>query len=152
LCHYRGASRIPIRTGGLILSAGLRTALVDPATRTEALKIRRGLLERVTVKAEGKGFTIELGGEIASMVAMEAQAKNTKAASKEVAVSNVFARSAKAVAGARNRLNLLLVTSGNPALAGGNPGQSLSSDLHNLSSGAPRTWLGAKPPFLTMCP
>ena len=80
--------------------ADLRAALADPATRAEALEILRGLVERVTVKAEGEGFTIELVGEIARMVAMAAEAKNTKAASNEAAVSDVFACSVKVVAGA----------------------------------------------------
>jgi hypothetical protein len=42
----------------------LRAALADPETRTEALEILRGLIERVSVKAEGAGLTIELVGKI----------------------------------------------------------------------------------------
>ncbi len=80
--------------------ANLRAALANPATRTEALESLRGLVEKVTVKAQGEGFTIELVGEIARMVAMAAEAKNTKAASKEAAVPDVFACSVKVVAGA----------------------------------------------------
>ncbi|MDZ4736051.1 MAG: hypothetical protein SGJ07_06845 [Rhodospirillaceae bacterium] len=59
------------------------------------------------------GFEIEMVGEIARMVAMAADPGKTKAASgKEAAFSSEFARSVKLVAGARNRLHLLVEATG----------------------------------------
>lgn len=73
--------------------ANQRAAPTDPATRTEALEILQRLVERVSVTAQDGGFTIELVGEIAHMVAMAAGSRNGKAASGEAAVSGVFASS-----------------------------------------------------------
>jgi hypothetical protein len=56
--------------------AGLQDALVDPATKTEALEILRSLIDRVSVSAgENDFFTIELVGEIANMVRLSAGAE-----------------------------------------------------------------------------
>jgi DNA invertase Pin-like site-specific DNA recombinase len=56
--------------------AGLQDALVDPATKTEALEILRSLIDRVSVSAGENGFfTIELVGEIANMVRLSAGAE-----------------------------------------------------------------------------
>jgi hypothetical protein len=52
----------------------LANALVDPGTRTEALDIMRGLIERVAVRPAAGGFEIELVGEIANMVRLSADA------------------------------------------------------------------------------
>ena len=79
--------------------ANLRAALTDPTTRTEALNILRGLVERVMVTAVAGGFEIELVGEIAHIVAMAAGSRNGNAASGEAAVSGVFASSVKVFAG-----------------------------------------------------
>jgi hypothetical protein len=56
--------------------ASLQDALVDPATKTEALEILRGLIDRVSVTAGENGFTIELVGEIANMVRLSASAES----------------------------------------------------------------------------
>ena len=53
------------------------------------------------------GFTVELVGEIANMVALALGPDTQKAASGEAAVPVSFLRSVKVVAGARNQLNLL---------------------------------------------
>ena len=50
----------------------LQEALTDPATQTEALKIFRGLIERVSVRHTEKGAEGELIGEIANMVMLSA--------------------------------------------------------------------------------
>jgi site-specific DNA recombinase len=47
---------------------GLQDALSDPETRSEAIEILRGLIERVAISAAEDGFTVELVGEIANMV------------------------------------------------------------------------------------
>jgi site-specific DNA recombinase len=52
--------------------ANLQDALADPATQMEALEILRGLIERVSVRTDEKGFEIELIGEIANMVRLSA--------------------------------------------------------------------------------
>ena len=54
----------------------LQDALADPATKTEALEILRGLIERVAVTAAADGFTIELVGEIANMVRLSTGAES----------------------------------------------------------------------------
>ncbi len=48
--------------------ADLQPALAEPGTRTEALEILRGRIERVVLHPADKGFEIELIGEIAAMV------------------------------------------------------------------------------------
>jgi site-specific DNA recombinase len=79
--------------------ASLQDALVDPATKTEALEILRGLIDRVSVTAGENGFTIELVGEIANMVRLSAGAESLG--------NEPYRSSVKVVAGARNHLNLL---------------------------------------------
>jgi len=74
--------------------ADLANALADPGTRTEALEIMRGLIERVAVRPATDGFEIELVGEIANMVQLSAGAQSL---SKEPYRSSV-----KVVAGTRN--------------------------------------------------
>ena len=54
----------------------LQDALADPATKTEAIEILRGLIERIAVTAAGDGFTIELVGEIANMIRLSTGAKS----------------------------------------------------------------------------
>jgi site-specific DNA recombinase len=54
----------------------LQDALADPATKTEAIEILRGLIERIAVGAAGDGFTVELVGEIANMVRLSTGAKS----------------------------------------------------------------------------
>jgi hypothetical protein len=73
----------------------LQEALADLSTRTEALEILRGLIERVAVCPVNDGFAIELTGEIANMVTLSA---GTESVSKEPYRSSV-----KVVAGARNQ-------------------------------------------------
>jgi hypothetical protein len=41
--------------------AGLKDALADPATQTEALEILRDLVERVAARHVKEGFEVELG-------------------------------------------------------------------------------------------
>ena len=93
--------------------ADLQSALAEPGTRTEALEILRGLVERVVLHPVEKGFEIELIGEIAAMVDLGAQ--NKTAGPKGSAVPDAYRRSVKVVAGARNHLDLLLSTGGQPA-------------------------------------
>ena len=48
---------------------GLSESLADPAIRTPALEVIRGLIERVTVYAgEDGGVSLELDGVLASMI------------------------------------------------------------------------------------
>ena len=56
--------------------ASLQDALVDPATKTEALEILRSLIDRVSVSADENGFTIELVGEIANIVRLSTGAES----------------------------------------------------------------------------
>jgi hypothetical protein len=56
--------------------ASLQDALVDPATKTDALEILRGLIDRVSVSAGENGFTIEFVGEIANMVRLSTGAES----------------------------------------------------------------------------
>jgi hypothetical protein len=88
----------------------LHEALADPSTRDEALEITRALIERVLVRpGEPRGsFEVELEGEIAAMVELAQTANIKKAAQDGTAVPEVFRRSVKVVAGARNCLYLLL--------------------------------------------
>jgi site-specific DNA recombinase len=72
----------------------LQDALADPASKTEAIEILRGLIERIAVSAAGVGFTIELVGEIANMVRLSTGTKSLEI--------EPFRSSVKVVAGARN--------------------------------------------------
>jgi site-specific DNA recombinase len=74
--------------------ASLQDALADPSTKTEALEILRGLIDRVSVRAGENGFTIELVGEIANMVQLSTGAESLGNAP--------YRSSVKVVAGARN--------------------------------------------------
>jgi site-specific DNA recombinase len=56
--------------------ASLQDALVDPATKPEALDILRDLIDRVSVSASENGFKIELVGEIANMVRLSTGAES----------------------------------------------------------------------------
>jgi site-specific DNA recombinase len=76
--------------------ADLQSALADPESRSEALEILRGLVERVVLHPVEKGFEIELIGEIAAMVDL---GTNKKAGSKEPAVPEAYRCSVKVVAG-----------------------------------------------------
>ena len=72
----------------------LQQALSDPETRSEAIEILRGLIERVAVSAAEGGFTIELVGEIANMVELSIGPEGRKV--------GPYRSSVKVVAGARN--------------------------------------------------
>ena len=84
----------------------LQQALSDPETRSEAIEILRGLIERVAVSAAEGGFTIELVGEIANMVELSSGPEGRKV--------GPYRSSVKVVAGARNHLNLLLTAKVTP--------------------------------------
>ena len=76
--------------------ANLHLAIADPATQTEAVEIIRTLIERVVVTpGEGKGFEIELIGDIAAMVALGVD--NKKPALGGAGVLGPFASSVKVV-------------------------------------------------------
>jgi site-specific DNA recombinase len=85
--------------------AGLQVAL-QGADSAGALEDVRGLIERVVLHPgeDGqRGFEIELVGEIAAMVGLgKADARRT------AGDQDMFLRSMKVVAGARNHLDLLL--------------------------------------------
>jgi hypothetical protein len=72
--------------------ADLQSALANPESRSEALAILRGLVERVVLHPIEKGFEIELIGEIAAMVDLGAQ--NKTAGPKGSAVPDAYRRSA----------------------------------------------------------
>jgi hypothetical protein len=74
--------------------ASLQEALIDPATKMEALEILRSLIDRVEVSADENGFAIELVGEIANMVRLSAGAESLG--------NEPYRSSVKVVAGARN--------------------------------------------------
>jgi site-specific DNA recombinase len=57
---------------------GLQDALSDPETRSEAIEILRGLIERVAISAAEDGFTVELVGEIANMVRLSSGPEGRK--------------------------------------------------------------------------
>jgi site-specific DNA recombinase len=80
--------------------ARLHESLADPSIRDEALGNLRGLIESVVMHSQEDGFTIELVGEIANMVALALGPDTQKAASGEAAVPASFRRSVKVVAGA----------------------------------------------------
>ena len=75
---------------------GLQEALSDPETRSEAIEILRGLIERVAISAAEDGFTVELVGEIANMVRLSSGLEGRKVA--------LYRSSVKVVAGERNLL------------------------------------------------
>ncbi len=78
--------------------------------RAEALEIVRSLIERVAVQpAEGGGLEIEIVGELASMAEV-ALAPEDRSAQTKTALRDAERRSVKVVAGARNCLDLLLVS------------------------------------------
>ncbi len=68
----------------------LHAALNDSEARVEAADILRGLVERVTVRADADGHVIELTGDIVKLVTLPGGS-----------VPNPFASSVKVVAGAR---------------------------------------------------
>nr|WP_237051384.1 recombinase family protein [Magnetospirillum sp. ME-1] len=81
----------------------LHDALADPASSTEAIEIIRSLIERIEVRpTEGKGFEIELIGDIANMIELGLETK--KAAPGGAAVLGQYRSSVKVVAGARHHL------------------------------------------------
>jgi site-specific DNA recombinase len=86
--------------------ADLQSALADPESRSEALEILRGLVERVVLHPVEKGFEIELIGEIAAMVDLGAQ--NKTAGPEGSAVPDAYRRSVKVVAGEGNHRQLTL--------------------------------------------
>jgi hypothetical protein len=90
----------------------LHEALANPAVHGEALTVLRSLIESVVMHPREDGFTIELIGEIANMVALGLRPQTNKAASSEAAVLDAFRRSVKMVAGAgsvQERTNLTLM-------------------------------------------
>ena len=56
--------------------AELAVALTDPAIRTEALEIIRGLITRVTVTAGEDGVTLGLDGALSALIGLGSNAKN----------------------------------------------------------------------------
>ena len=50
--------------------ADLHSALNDPAARTEATEILRGLIERITVRDDPDGYVIELTGDIVNLLTL----------------------------------------------------------------------------------
>jgi hypothetical protein len=88
--------------------AGLQAALHGPDS-AEALDVVRGLIERVVLHPgeDGqRGFEIELVGDIAAMVGLgSADQGNARRTADD---QDMFRRSVKVVAGARNHLDLLL--------------------------------------------
>ncbi len=70
----------------------LHQAIADPASRTEAIEILRGLVDSVTLTPIEKGFEIELVGEIVKMIALPDKSGGAKVGE--------FASSVKVVAGA----------------------------------------------------
>jgi DNA invertase Pin-like site-specific DNA recombinase len=81
--------------------ANLTAALNDPATRTEATEIIRGLLSEIRLTPEQGALSIELVGELAGLLAL---------GGKQNAHSNDAAGgSVTLVAGGRNQLHLLVI-------------------------------------------
>jgi len=83
---------------------GLQEALSDPETRSEAIEILRGLIERVAISAAEDGFTVELVGEIANMVRLSSGLEGRKVA--------LYRSSVKVVAGERTSFTELFCTTG----------------------------------------
>ncbi len=69
----------------------------------------RGLVDSVTLTPIDGGFEIQLVGEIAKMIALPDNSGGTKVGE--------YASSVKVVAGARNRLYLLIFAAGLPKIA-----------------------------------
>ena len=67
----------------------LHKTLSQPKTKTEAITLLQELIERVTVKVDGKGHTIELTGDILNLINLP----------KHGDVPSVFEGSVKMVAG-----------------------------------------------------
>ncbi len=88
--------------------ADLKSAVADPETRTEALEILRGLVERVVLHPVDGGLEVELVGEIANMVSLGAAAQSKTAAPGGAAVPALYRTSVKVVAGTRNHRQLTL--------------------------------------------
>ena len=74
----------------------LAGALNDPEARSEAAEILRGLVERISVRADGQGHFVELTGDIVKLLTLTGST-----------VPPSFESSVKVVAGARNRHYLL---------------------------------------------
>ena len=72
---------------------GLHEAITDPATRTEAVEILRGLVDTIALTPIEDGFEIEFVGEIAKMIALP-----DKSGSADI---GDYASSVKVVAAAR---------------------------------------------------
>ena len=94
--------------------ANLQEALSAPDTQTEALEVLRGLIERVVVQPQEKGFEVGLIGEIAAMVDLGAH--NKKADPKGSAVPAAYRSSVRVVAGERNQRYLQGLVSRIPLL------------------------------------
>ena len=78
--------------------ADLRSAVADPETRTKALEILRGLVERVVLHpVDDGGLEVEPVGEIANTLG--ADAENKTAAPGGAAVPTLYRTSVKMVAG-----------------------------------------------------
>jgi len=73
----------------------LQEARSDPETRSEAIEILRGLIERVAIGAVEDGIAIELAGKIANMAGFSSGPEGRKI--------GPYRSSVKVVAGARNR-------------------------------------------------
>jgi len=58
----------------------LQEARSDPETRSEAIEILRGLIERVAIGAAEDGITIELAGKIATMAGFSSGRRAVKLA------------------------------------------------------------------------
>ena len=77
--------------------ADLHAALDNPEARTEAAEILRGLVERITVRADAQGPVLEITGDIVKLLALPGHT-----------VPSPLESSVKVVAGARNHLDLQL--------------------------------------------
>jgi site-specific DNA recombinase len=87
--------------------ARLHEAFTDETTRTKATDVLRGLIDRVLLHPGDHGSEFELVGDIARMVEITLP-KDGTAARDRAAVSDVFRRSVKVVAGTRNHRQFLL--------------------------------------------
>ena len=84
---------------------GLHAALSADDTRAEAAEILRGLIEAILIRPAERGTEIELVGDIVNMLKLPTKGSSSLDAHES---------SVKVVAGACNRLNLLLVVQGLP--------------------------------------
>jgi len=82
----------------------LHEALAEAEERDEALGLLRGFIDRIDMAPVDGGFEIELTGNIAHMV----EASLAGPGSEKAVLDERTACSVKVVAGARNRLDLLL--------------------------------------------